>query len=150
LPLLFSFNASGISGLFDRWIPPFSGHDRDTEKRSRQTIPISLRLLLALVAAVLLIMAGYMVISHQQRRVLLMEGLVRDVELLGGVLWISADEMLEAGRVGNLDELLRMTLQAEEVFAAVVLDAAGAVMAVDAADLPCLRRHLPPFPHLTR
>jgi signal transduction histidine kinase len=117
-----------------------------SKREAGAPIPISLRLSLALVAAVLLIMAGYMVVSHQQRRELLLEGLAQEVELLGGVLWISADEMLEEGRVAALDERLRMTLQAEEVFAAVVLDAAGAVMAGDATDLPCLRRHLPAVP----
>jgi C4-dicarboxylate-specific signal transduction histidine kinase len=112
-------------------------------------VGISARLSLALVGTVLLVMIGYMVVSHHQRRGLLREGLAQDVELVGTILRISADDMLRDGRGADLDELLRLLLLPDEVFAAVILDATGSVVAGDTTSWHCLRRQLDhaPMPH---
>lgn len=104
------------------------------------------RLVLQVVAVVLLVMAAYMVVSHRQRRSLLEESAVHQAELLGAVLQSSAEDLLRQGRVEELDRLLRLVLQADEVYAALLVTAQGP-LAGDAEDAACLGASMPqPLP----
>jgi two-component system, NtrC family, sensor kinase len=105
---------------------------------------IATRLVLVLGGVVLGIVALYVVVSHQQRQALLRGGMTRDTETLARALQVGAAEALRQGRLSDLDRILRgVVIQNEELFATVVLDVRGEVLAGDGLDLACLRSGLP-------
>lgn len=104
---------------------------------------VATRLAAIIVGVSAVVVAGYMAISYLQRRELLSEGVAQQVEVLGTALYLPAEDLLRAGRVADLDHLLRAALQANAVYAATVMGADRRPLAGDAMDLSCLLLHLP-------
>jgi two-component system, NtrC family, sensor kinase len=105
---------------------------------------VATRLMLLLVATVVVAVLAYMMVSHQQRQELLRGELVRDTETLGRALQAGINHSLRRDeRIEGLDEMLRAAVVGADIFASVLLDPAGEVVAGEAADLTCLRRHIP-------
>jgi two-component system, NtrC family, sensor kinase len=101
------------------------------------------RLVLIHVGTVFLIVVVYMSLSHRQRQGLLRDAVHQDTETLARALQAGLNHALRDGRTLRFEDMLRAAVDEEEVFASVVFDLAGAVMAGEAVDLACLRRHIP-------
>jgi hypothetical protein len=95
-----------------------------------------------LIAAVVMLVSVYMIVSYRQRGELLSDAVIEQVGLLTSVVGLSAEDLLAEGRTTELDQLLRTVLSSDEVFAAIVFRATD-VFAGDAVELPCLRPELP-------
>jgi two-component system, NtrC family, sensor kinase len=104
---------------------------------------IATRMMLVVVGTVFLVVAGYMAISHQQRQTLLRDALVQDTQALGRALHAAADHSLRRSGLEGMDEMIRAAVGDDVMFAAVLLDDSGEVIAGVADDLACLRRYLP-------
>jgi hypothetical protein len=89
------------------------------------------------------VVGAYMDVSHREGRASPVDGVLQQVALLSSVLAISAEDLLGQDRAADLDHLLGAALQADEVFAALVVGPAGTIVAGGAADLSCLPGELP-------
>jgi two-component system, NtrC family, sensor kinase len=127
--------------------------DERTSRRSTTSEPpapltadvgrsLTTRLVIRVVAVVLLVLLGYTVVSHRQRRALLEEGTREQAALLAAVLQRSADDLLGRDNPEALDRLLQRALQQDGIFAALVLTR-DRVMAGGATELQCLITSLP-------
>jgi two-component system, NtrC family, sensor kinase len=104
---------------------------------------VATRLMIVLVATVLVIVAGYMLVSHNQRQSMLRMALVQNTETLGRALQAGLTHALRTGSVAGTEEIVAAAIADRAVVAGVVLDASGQVLAGRAEDLACLRRHIP-------
>jgi two-component system, NtrC family, sensor kinase len=108
---------------------------------------IATRLILVLGLTTLATTLLYMLISHQERSELLRTASTQQTRTLARTLQQLASASVVEGRLTELNATLDVALSDEEVFAAVVLDARGEVLAGSAGDIACLVAGLPlPLP----
>ncbi len=107
---------------------------------------IATRLVLILGSLVIALMGMYMVVSHQQHKSLLREGMIRETEAMARTLQVVSNATLAEDRTADLDRTLRTATADEEIFASLVIDAQGRVLAGRAENLACLQPHLRSLP----
>jgi signal transduction histidine kinase len=104
---------------------------------------IATRLILTVGGAVGLVVSIYMLLSHQERQQLLRDSTEREAATLAAILLPVVEQGLVDGDLTLAERLTQAMVEDEEIFAALVLDPAGEVLAGSALHLECLRAALP-------